>query len=105
MALTDIQGCTAKPGAKPYKLSDGGWLFLLVRPSGSKLWRMAYRFAGKEKLLSLGAYPQLSLKDARTKRDEAKALLIAGRRRAGRILRAGACALERWANLRTHNAV
>jgi len=78
MALTDIQARTAKPGAKPYKLSDGGWLFLLVKPSGSKLWRMAYRFAGKEKLLSLGAYPQLSLKDARTKRDEAKALLVVG---------------------------
>ena len=78
MALTDVQARNAKPGAKPYKLSDGGWLFLLVKPSGSKLWRMAYRFAGKEKLLSLGAYPQLSLKDARTKRDEAKALLVAG---------------------------
>ena len=49
MALTDIQARTAKPGAKPYKLSDGGWLFLFVKPSSSKLWRMAYRFAGKEK--------------------------------------------------------
>jgi hypothetical protein len=78
MALTDVQARTAKPGEKPYKLSDGGWLFLLVKPSGSKLWRMAYRVAGKEKLLSLGAYPQLSLKDARTKRDEAKALPVAG---------------------------
>jgi Arm DNA-binding domain len=78
MALTDAQARNAKSSAKPYKLSDGGWLFLMVNPSGSKLWRVAYRFAGKEKLLALGAYPQLSLKDARTKRDEAKVLLVAG---------------------------
>ena len=78
MALSDVQIRKAKPRAKPYKLSDGGWLYLVVAPSGSKLWRMAYRFAGRERLLSLGAYPQLSLKDTRTKRDEAKALLAAG---------------------------
>jgi hypothetical protein len=78
MPLTDIQIRTAKPGSKPYKLADGGWLFLLVNPSGSKLWRMAYRYDGREKTLSLGAYPEMSLKDARAKRDEAKALLAAG---------------------------
>ncbi len=78
MALTDIEIKNAKPRAKPYKLSDGGWLFLLVNPNGSKLWRMAYRFDGKEKTLSLGPYPQLSLKDARNGRDEAKAQLAAG---------------------------
>jgi hypothetical protein len=61
MALTDIEIKSAKPRAKPYKLSDGGWLFLLVNPNGSKLWRMAYRFDGREKTLSLGPYPQLSL--------------------------------------------
>ncbi|MDR3449108.1 MAG: integrase arm-type DNA-binding domain-containing protein, partial [Alphaproteobacteria bacterium] len=78
MTLTDAEIRAAKPRSKPYKLSDGGWLYLLVTPSGSKLWRMSYRFGGKEKTLALGAYPQLSLKDARTKRDEAKALQAAG---------------------------
>ena len=78
MALTDVEIRSAKPRAKPFKMSDGGWLFLLVNPSGSKLWRMAYRFAGKEKLLALGAYPEIGLKDARAKRDEAKVLLAAG---------------------------
>ncbi len=75
MPLTDVQIKAAKPREKPYKLSDGGWLFLLVNPSESKLWRVAYRFAGKEKLLALGSYPEVSLKDARAKRDEARALL------------------------------
>lgn len=78
MPLTDIEVRTAKPGPKPYKLSDGGWLFLLVNPTGSKLWRIAYRIDGKEKLLSLGAYPAVSLKEARAKRDEAKALISQG---------------------------
>lgn len=78
MPLTDIEVRTAKPGPKPYKLSDGGWLFLLVNPTGSKLWRIAYRIDGKEKLLSLGAYPTVSLKEARAKRDEAKALISQG---------------------------
>lgn len=59
--LTDAKVKNAKAGAKPYKLSDGGWLFLLVKPSKAKLWRMAYRHGGREKLLSLGAYPGLSL--------------------------------------------
>jgi len=78
MPLTDVQIKAAKPREKPYKLSDGGWLFLLVTPTESKLWRIAYRFAGKEKLLSLGAYPEISLKDARAKRDEIKAQIAAG---------------------------
>jgi integrase len=78
MALTNIEIQNAKGRAKPYKLADGGWLYLVVNPSGSKLWRMAYRFSGKEKILSLGAYPQVSLKDAREKRDQAKAALAAG---------------------------
>ncbi len=78
MPLTDAQVRSAKPAQRPYKLSDGGWLFLVVQPSGSKLWRMAYRFHGTEKSLSFGGYPDLSLKDARTRRDEAKALLAQG---------------------------
>lgn len=78
MPLTDVEIRSAKPRPKPYKLSDGGWLFMLVQPNGSRLWRMAYRFAGKEKTLSIGPYPDVSLRDARARRDEAKALLDAG---------------------------
>jgi integrase len=78
MPLTDLEIKRAKPRSKPYKLSDGGWLFLLVNPNDSRLWRMAYRYCGKEKLLSLGAYPEVSLKDARAKRDEARVLLASG---------------------------
>jgi integrase len=61
---------------KSYKLFDGGGLFLLVNPNGSKLWRLKYRFDGREKLLALGPYPLVSLKEARDKRDEAKRLLL-----------------------------
>jgi integrase len=78
MPLTDAQIRNAKPAEKPFKLSDGGWLFLVVAPAGSKLWRMAYRFHGVEKTLSFGGYPDVSLKDARARRDEAKALLAQG---------------------------
>lgn len=78
MPLTEFQIKNAKPSEKPYKLTDGGWLFLLINPSGSKLWRLSYRFAGKQKLLALGAYPEIGLKDARSKRDEAKALISVG---------------------------
>ena len=46
--LTDTKVKNAKPGERPYKLGDGGWLYLLVKPSGAKLWRMAYRYAGRE---------------------------------------------------------
>jgi integrase len=78
MPLTDVEIKKAKSAPQPYKMRDEGWLFLLVKPSGSKLWQMGYRFAGKEKTLSIGIYPSVSLKDARAKRDEAKALLAAG---------------------------
>ncbi len=57
MALTDTAIRSAKPGSKPLKLSDEKGLFLLVTPSGGKWWRLKYRFEGKEKLLSLGVYP------------------------------------------------
>jgi len=70
MPLTDTRIRNAKPTEKPFKLSDGGWLFLFVAPAGSKLWRMAYRFHGAEKTLSFGGYPDVSLKDARARRDE-----------------------------------
>jgi integrase len=75
MALTDTTIRNAKPGDKPLKLFDGGGLFLLVAPTGGKLWRLKYRFGGKEKLLALGAYPAISLKDARARRDDARKLL------------------------------
>ncbi len=64
--------------AKPYKLADGEGLHLLVKPSGSKLWRWKYRFAGKEGLLALGVFPKVSLADARALHAEARALLLRG---------------------------
>ena len=69
MALIDSVLRKAKPSPKPRKLSDGGGLHLLVQPSGSKLWRLAYRFGGKQKTLALGVYPAISLADARSRRD------------------------------------
>lgn len=78
MKLTARQVSTAKPTDKPYKLSDGGGLYLLVNPNGSRYWRMKYRYAGKEKLLSIGVYPDVTLAEARDKRTEAKRVLAAG---------------------------
>ncbi len=78
MPLTDIAIRNAKPKPKPVKLSDGGGLFLLIAPSGGKLWRLAYRFQGKQKQLAFGAYPAISLAAARQKRDDAKRLLADG---------------------------
>lgn len=76
--LTDTTIKTAKPTDKEYKLSDGGGLYLLIKPNGGKYWRLKYRYLAKEKLLALGVYPEVSLKDARLKRDEAKKLLQDG---------------------------
>ncbi|MDP3675980.1 MAG: integrase arm-type DNA-binding domain-containing protein [Novosphingobium sp.] len=78
MALSDTVIRNAKPGAKPSKISDEKGLFLLVQPSGGKLWRMKYRFAGKEQKLSLGRYPDVSLKEARKRRDEARIMIASG---------------------------
>jgi len=75
MALTEIEAKKAKATEKPMKLSDGGGLFLLVQPNGSKYWRLAYRFNGKQKTLALGVYPDISLKDARQRREDARKLL------------------------------
>ncbi len=72
MSISDIKLRTAKPAEKHYKITDGGGLYLVVSPSGAKLWRLKYRVLGREKTLSLGHYPELSLKDARVKRDEAR---------------------------------
>ena len=78
MAITDIKARTAKIKDKPYKLSDGDGLFLLVTPTGGKWWRFKYRFGGKEKLLSLGTYPEVSLADARERREAARKQVAAG---------------------------
>ncbi len=72
IALTDKKVDAAKPKEADYKLADGGGLHLFVTTTGGKLWRLKYRFNGKEKLLSFGAYPAVSLSDARKKRDDAK---------------------------------
>ncbi|MGJ0533716.1 tyrosine-type recombinase/integrase [Methylocystis sp.] len=76
--LTQFDIQNARPGEKPYKLFDGGGLHLVVQPNGSKLWRLKYRFLGKERLLAFGAYPLFSLAEARAKRDGAKKLLASG---------------------------
>jgi integrase len=78
MPLSELAVRNAKPKAKAFKLADGGGLHLLVQPAGSKLWRLKYRIAGKEKLLSFGPYPATTLAEARRKRDEAKKLLASG---------------------------
>lgn len=75
MPLSDIKVRNTKPAAKPFKLYDARGLFLIVTPVGGKWWRFRYRFEGKEKLLSMGVYPDISLRDARTRRDEARKLL------------------------------
>jgi len=75
MPLTDTAVRNAKPGDKPVKMFDERGLFLIVTPAGGKWWRLRYKFNGKEKLLSLGVYPDVGLKDARDRRDEARKLL------------------------------
>lgn len=78
MALSDLAIRTARPAEKQYKLGDSGGLFLLVRTNGSRLWKLKYRFDGKEQALAFGPYPLVSLAEAREKRDVAKKLLLAG---------------------------
>ena len=78
MPLTDVAIKKAKPEAKQRKLFDERGLFLIVTPKGGKWWRFKYRFEGKEKLLSLGTYPDVSLKDARERRDDARKQIAAG---------------------------
>lgn len=89
MPINDLACRSAKPGQKPYRLFDGGGLYLEVAPSGGKWWRWKYRFAGKEKRLSLGTYPATGLKEARDACYEARKELRAGvdpslRRKAGK---------------------
>jgi integrase len=75
MKLTDAAVRKAKPEAKPYRKADGGGMYLEVHPNGNRYWRLAYRFAGKQKTLALGVYPDVTLADARARRDEARKLL------------------------------
>jgi integrase len=79
MAITDMAIRNAKPREKEYKLSDSGGLYLLVSPAGGKLWRLKFRVDGREKKLAIGAYPEISLGDARKRRDEARELMAAGK--------------------------
>jgi len=78
MPLTDTTVRKSRPGNRPRKLSDGGGLHLLLTPSGGRLWRLQYRFAGKQKMVAFGTYPEVSLAEARAKRDEAKKALESG---------------------------
>jgi len=100
MKLTNTAVKNAKPREKSHKLFDGGGLYLEVMKTGAKYWRMKYRCAGKEKRLAIGVYPEISLKQAREKREEAKQLLAEGidpsehkqtSKRLGTIM-----ALKRW---------
>ncbi len=79
MVLSAFSIQHAKPRAKPYKLSDGNGLHLLVQPNGSKLWRFRYRFGGRENMLTFGTFPDVSLAAARGRRDDARKLLASGR--------------------------
>ncbi len=78
MSLTDIKCKAAQPKTKSYKLSDEKGLYLEITPSGSKYWRLKFRFAGKEKKLAFGVYPEVSLKEARDKREVARKQLQEG---------------------------
>jgi len=78
MPLTDVRIRNAKSRERPFKLADGGGLHLTITPYGSKLWRLAYRFAGKQKTLAIGVYPVVSLERARAARAAAKQLLSEG---------------------------
>ena len=97
MALTDTAVRKAKRGAKPVKLYDERGLFLIVTPTGGKWWRFRYSFDGKEKLLALGTYPDVTLASARDRRDQARTLLADGtdpseQRKADKATRAGLAA-------------
>lgn len=78
MPLTDLHIRRAKPAEKPFKITDGGGLYIEIRPSGSKLWRYRYRIAGKENAFAIGEYPEVTLSQARAERDRAKALVKQG---------------------------
>src|SRR5262245_54008352 len=76
--LTDAEIRATQAAEKPLKLFDGGGLYLLINPNGGRWWRLKYRHGGRERGISLGVYPEVSLKDARARRDEARRLLSNG---------------------------
>ena len=78
MTINDTQAKNAKPKAKPYKLTDEKGLVLLINPNGSKWWRLCYALHRREKMLSLGVYPDVTLKRAREKRVDARRLIVDG---------------------------
>jgi Arm DNA-binding domain len=78
MALTDLKIKASRPASKPYHLTDGHGLFLVIQPNGSKLWRWKYRFKGKFRLMALGSYPGVSLASGRAVHAEARAKLLKG---------------------------
>ena len=78
MSLTHIQISNAKPKEKAYKLADADALYLVVRPSGAKVWRMNYRYLDRQKTLYFGSWPDVGIASARELRDEARKKLIAG---------------------------
>ncbi|MGH8144588.1 MAG: tyrosine-type recombinase/integrase, partial [Steroidobacteraceae bacterium] len=78
MPISEYQIRAAKPREKPYKLTDGQGLVLLIAPTGARLWRLRYRFAGREGMISVGSYPATSLKEARERRDAARKQIEAG---------------------------
>lgn len=99
MALTEIKVRNTKPTEKPVKLTDGNGMHLLIQPNGSKYWRLQYRFSGKQKMLALGVYPEVSLSEARRRRDEARQLIANSidpgeKRKAGKIEEKGLLTFE-----------
>lgn len=98
MSLSDAAIRAAKPSIKQFKLYDEGGLFLIVKPSGGKLWRLKYRHQGKEQALSLGRYPTVGLREARASRDQARKLIAAGKNPAFERKRAAVAATVGAAN-------
>jgi len=98
MALTDVAIRKAKPVDKPSRMFDGGGLYLEIAPSGGKLWRLKYRYGGKEKRLAIGTYPEISLLDARNRREAARKLLANGSDPADAKKAQKAARLDREAN-------
>ena len=102
--LSDAKIRHAKPAAKPYKLYDGGGLFLLVHPNGSRYWRLKYRLAGREKVFAVGVYPEVGLAEAREKalaarrliRDGADPVVERRRRQAGNTSNTFQAIAEDW---------
>lgn len=99
MALTEIKVRNTKPTEKPVKLTDGNGMHLLIQPNGSKYWRLQYRFSGKQKMLALRVYPEVSLSEARRRRDEARQLIANNidpgeKRKAGKIEEKGLLTFE-----------